>query len=141
MQPFATSLPAPAEPIRWNWNFGVGLSDQESATLVAVLAAIREHETLGRAAEAVGVSYRAAWGLLQRCEQRFGKALIIKGRGRGTQLSELGEQLLQLDAAARAALNELHAPWATRLQEILAPNEVVPPEHLRIAASHDLALG
>ena len=127
-------------PIRWSWDFGVGLSDAESGKLIALLAAIRQHQTLGPAARASQLSYRAAWGLLQNCESRFGKLLVIKGRGKGTLLSDFGEQLLQLDYAARSALDELHLPWATRLQEILAPNDIVPPERLRIAASHDLAL-
>ena len=56
-------------------------------------------------------------------------------------LSELIPQLKAMHLYGMAsALNELHAPWGRRLQEILAPDEVVLPEHLRIAASHDLAL-
>ena len=140
MSALATSPPLLLNPIRWNWDFGVGLSDLESINLIALLDALRQYETLGRAAQTANLSYRAAWGLLRTCESRFGKALVIKGRGRGTRLSEFGEQLLQLDQAARSTLKELHHPWASRLQEILAPSEVVPPEHLRIAASHDLAL-
>lgn len=140
MSRIATSISPPRDPIRWNWNFGIGLSDQEAASLIVLLGALREHETLGRAATVAGLSYRSAWGLLRNGEQRFGKVLVVKGRGRGTRLSEFGEELLQFDDDARAALSELHAPWATRLKEILAPNEVVPPENLRIAASHDLVL-
>lgn len=140
MSPSATSTGATPFRIRWNWDLGIGLSDQEAGCLLALLEALREQGTLGRAATAANTSYRVAWGLLRRCEQQFGKALVIKARGRGTQLSEFGEQLLQLDGAARAMLNELHAPLGQRLQELLAPTETVLPEHLRIAASHDLAL-
>lgn len=140
MSQLATSFSALLNPIRWNWDFGVGLSDLESANLVALLNALRQHQTLGRAAQTVNLSYRAAWGLLRTCENRFGSTLVIKDRGRGTRLSDFGERLLQLDQAARSTLEELHLPWATRLQEILAPSKVVSPEHLRIAASHDLAL-
>lgn len=140
MSPLATSPSSLSNPIRWNWNFGFGLSDQEAMKLIVVLDSLQKHVTLGRAAAAADLSYRSAWGLLRTCESRFGKALVVKGRGRGTQLTDFAEQLLQLDYAARAALNELHAPWGRRLQEIFAPDEVVLPEHLRIAASHDLAL-
>jgi len=66
--------------------------------------------------------------------------LVVKAPGRGTQLSDFGEQLFQLDYAARSTLHQQHVPWANRLQEILAPSTVVPPRLLRIAASHDLAL-
>ncbi|MBK7414206.1 MAG: helix-turn-helix transcriptional regulator [Dechloromonas sp.] len=140
MSQLATSFSALPNPIRWNWDFGVGLTDLESANLIALLDALKNHETLGRAAKSTNLSYRSAWGLLRTCESRFGKALVIKGRGKGTSLSDFGEQLLQLNHAACSTLNELHLPWATRLKEILSPSEVIPPEHLRIAASHDLAL-
>ena len=140
MPPSATSTSELPFRIRWNWDLGIGLSDQEAGSLLALLEAVRAHGTLGRAAISANTSYRVAWGLLRRCEQCFGKPLVIKARGKGTQLSDFGEQLLQLDSAARTTLDELHAPWGQRLQELLAPNETVLPERLRIAASHDLAL-
>lgn len=127
-------------PIRWHWDLGIGLSGPDSSHLLALLGAVRETQTLGRAAALAGLSYRAAWGLLRLCESRLGRPLVVKGRGIGTQLSELGEQLYQLDFSARLTLQELHAPWANRLQELLAPSSVILPERLHIAASHDLAL-
>lgn len=140
MPTLATTLPVSPSPIRWNWDFGVGLNETESANLMALLAALHELKTLGRAALAAGLSYRAAWGLLSRAESCFGKPLVIKARGKGTLLSEFAEQLCQLDSTARTTLQAMHAPWADRLQEILTPSSVVLPERLRIAASHDLAL-
>lgn len=140
MSLIATSSPRHANPIRWSWDFGLGLSEQEATKLILLLESLDKHQTLGQAAAEASLSYRTAWGLLRTCESRFGKALVAKGRGRGTQLTDFAEQLLQLDHAARAALNELHAPWEKRLQEILAPRETEELERLRIAASHDLAL-
>lgn len=140
MSSIATTRSNPPPPIRWTWDFGVGLSDLDSASLLGLLGAVREYGTLGRAAAAANTSYRAAWGLLKKCEQRFGKLLVIKAPGRGTQLSDFGEQLLQLDSAARSTLHEIHAPWSLRLQELLSPTATIEPDHLRIAASHDLAL-
>jgi putative molybdopterin biosynthesis protein len=61
-------------------------------------------------------------------------------RGRGTQLTDFGASLVQLDAAARVALEAVHAPWQRRLEELLAPVVRAVPERLRLAASHDLAL-
>lgn len=129
-----------SSPIRWGWDFGLGLSDLESNNLMALLAALREFETLGRAATATGLSYRAAWGLLRDCETRFARPLVVKARGKGSTLTEFGEQLYLLDSAARASLSEFHAPWGQRLLEIMALGAVRPPERLHIAASHDLAL-
>lgn len=136
----ATTSPAPLPQIRWSWNFGADFSDTDAASLLTLLGAISEHGTLGKAAQSAAMSYRSAWGLMRRGEALFGKTLVIKARGRGTLLSPFGEQLLQLDNAARSALRESHAPWESRLQETLAPTSATLPERLRIAASHDLAL-
>ena len=140
MSDAATTTPPPPTGIRWTWDFGPDFSEADSACLLALLIALREHGTLGKAALSAGTSYRAAWGLLRRGEEGFGKNLVLKSRGRGTQLSDFGEQLVQLDNAARTTLAEAHAPWTTRLQEVLFPSATPPPERLRIAASHDLAL-
>lgn len=140
MQTLAGMIHPPPSPIRWSWDFGIGLSDAESSKLLLLLNTLQAHGTLGGAATASDVSYRSAWGLLRHCEQRFGQALAIKGRGRGTRLSEFGERLLALDAAARSTLDSIHAPWEQRLKELLSPSEIAHPERLRIAASHDLAL-
>lgn len=140
MPTIATSYNPPPLSIRWSWDLGLGLSTAESTALLGLLAALREHGTLGQAATAANTSYRAAWGLLRKCEQALAKPLVIKAPGKGTQLSEFAEQLLQLDGVARSTLQEIHAPWGQRLQELLSPSEAVEPERLRIAASHDLAL-
>lgn len=140
MSETATTPPLPAKRIRWAWDFGPDLSAADSACLLPLLTALREHGTLGKAAAVAGTSYRAAWGLLRRCEAGFGQSLVLKARGRGTLLSDFGEQLVQLDHAARASLAESHGSWSTRLQELLFPAIVPPPERLRVAASHDLAL-
>ena len=134
-----TSRPA-SGAIRWSWDFGNGLGPHEAVTLIALLAALQRTGTLGQAARAVGLSYRAAWGLLGRSEHCFGAPLAERGRGRGTTLSGLGERLVRLDADARPALAEMHAAWAKRLEEAVAPGRAATPEHLSIAASHDLAL-
>ena len=126
--------------VRWGWDFGVALGALDSARLIDVLRQVAETGALGSAAAGVGCSYRSAWGLLNQAEAAFGKALVIKGRGRGTRLSAFGAALLALDDEARLTLAALHAPWASRLQEIITPKAVVAPERLRIAASHDLAL-
>lgn len=136
----ATSTAATTGGIRWNWDLGPAFPPADAACLLALLQALSELGTLGRAAAATGISYRGAWGLLRRCEDTFGHSPVLKERGRGTQLSDFGEKLLALDQAARAALADVHAPWTQRLQDALFPERRHAPERLRLAASHDLAL-
>jgi molybdate transport repressor ModE-like protein len=130
-----------AQPrLRWSWDLGSALTEADTTHLFALLAALAEPGSLGVAAKAAGMSYRSAWGLLRRCEDMMGAALVIMERGRGSRLSELGESVMQLDGAARLALGEVHAPWERRLRQLLAPVTRTAPERLRVAASHDLAL-
>jgi molybdate transport repressor ModE-like protein len=105
-----------------------------------LLTALQRAGTLGKAAREAGLSYRAAWGLLRRGEHCFGAPLAKRARGRGTALTGLGERLVQLDANARPAFAEMHAPWIKRLEEAVAPRRLAIPARLSIAASHDLAL-
>ncbi|MDP2133704.1 MAG: substrate-binding domain-containing protein, partial [Sulfuritalea sp.] len=95
---------------------------------------------LGSAARSAGMSYRSAWGMLRDCEQALGASLVVMERGRGTRLTDFGASLVQLDTAARLALDEVHAPWQRRLEALLAPVVRAVPARLRFAASHDLAL-
>jgi len=98
---------------------------------------------LGHAAAAAGMSYRAAWGLLRGCQERFGADLVVMERGRGTTLTPFGESLLEMDVAARQALGDVHkvwkvgcAIWCCRCWRDMRLRR--PP--LRLYASHDLAL-
>jgi len=116
------------------------LGDVDSSRLLQLLTALAEGGALGAAARAVGMSYRSAWGLLRDCEQALGASMVIMERGRGTRLTEFGAALVDLDAAARRALDEVHAPWQRKLEALIAPVVRSAPERLRLAASHDLAL-
>ena len=126
--------------LRWAWDFGPLLGDVDTSRLLTLLTALATEGALGNAAKQAGMSYRSAWGLLRECEQALGAPLVIMERGRGTRLTEFGASLVQLDAAARVALDAVHAPWQRRLEELLAPVVRAVPERLRLAASHDLAL-
>jgi len=129
-----------APRLRWAWDLGPLLGDIDTSRLLPLLNALADGGALGAAAKSAGMSYRSAWGLLRRCEEALGVALVVMERGRGTRLSELGESIVQLDGAARLTLGVAHAPWERRLRDLLAPVVRAVPERLRLAASHDLAL-
>lgn len=109
--------------------------------MLRLLIALLDSPALGEAAKTAGMSYRAAWGLLRRCEAELGMSLVLMERGRGTRLTALGESLIDIDGAARLALAETHAAWEARMRITVAPSEeAVAPTRLRFFASHDLAL-
>ncbi|MBI5109795.1 MAG: helix-turn-helix transcriptional regulator [Rhodocyclales bacterium] len=138
MSPTATTRGPPR--LRWSWDFGPLLGDIDTSRLLQLLTALAEGGALGAAASAAGMSYRTAWGLLRDCEQALGTSLVLMERGRGTRLTEFGAALVELDARARSALDEVHAPWQRKLEALLTPVVRMAPERLRLAASHDLAL-
>ena len=61
-----------------------------------LLLRIQECGSLNRAAKAMGMSYRAAWGRLKATENQVGEPLVEPGQGRkGFTLSPLGPRLAQ----------------------------------------------
>lgn len=143
----ATSSPASAAVgtprLRWNWDFGIALSDADTYRLLQILTALLDTRALGKAAEAAGMSYRAAWGLLRHCQEKLGIDLVSMERGRGTRLTEFGASLVEMDGAARLALEGVHAVWEARMRDLISPalaGQDKPVTQLKLYASHDLAL-
>lgn len=62
---------------------------------VLLLDKIEEHGSIRKAAEDLGMSYRAAWGKLKATEKTLGVELIEYSRNKrdGCRLSETGKQL------------------------------------------------
>jgi molybdate transport repressor ModE-like protein len=131
---------APVPSLRWNWDFGIDLSDVDTRRLLLLLNALLETPALGQAAAAAKMSYRAAWGLLRQSQERFGANLVVMERGRGTRLAPFGESLVEMDAAARQALGAVHQSWERRMRQLVSPALSRGGASLRLYASHDLAL-
>lgn len=77
-----------------------------------VLRLVREKGSLAAAAEAAGLSYRYAWGLLRSVEEAAGTKVVSGSRGGarrgGTALTEAGERLLEEhDCRARRMAEQL----------------------------------
>lgn len=136
----AASSVEPIPRLRWNWDLGIDLGEVDTGRLLSLLTALLDTSALGKAAASADMSYRAAWGLLRDCQERFGHELVVMERGRGTRLTAFGESLVEMDGAARAALGEVHAVWEKRMHGLLAPLRDGVPPRLTLYASHDLAL-
>jgi len=67
--------------------FGLGRAD--------ILCAIERHGSLRKAAEELGISYRAAWGKIKRSEALLGFKLVEKAASQreGCRLTEAGRDL------------------------------------------------
>ena len=115
-------------------------STLDTAVLLSLLRAIEETGSIARAAQAVGLSYRYAWGLLREAEALFGHSLMQTGRGRGTSLSPLAEKLIWADRriAARLSptLDSLASELETELGKTLGSNRSM----IRLDASHGFAV-
>lgn len=123
-----------------SWLASARLPAAHADALLRLIEAVRKSGSLKKAAEAMGVSYRFAWGLLGEAAGAFGAALVELQRGRGARPTALGEKLLWADGLIRTALD----PQLARLREeieaelVRALPQRVP--RLIIHASHDLAL-
>lgn len=91
-----------------------------------LLMNIREFGSLKKASEAMGISYRAAWGKLKKTEDVLGEPLVEKygGNRAGYSLSPLGERLMasysqwfeEVERFALERAGEL-LPWNLQMYE------------------------
>lgn len=123
------------------WRFGPGAGEEVEPELFQLLQGIQEGGSLQVAARERGISYRHAWGLMQKWERLLGQRLAWLERGRGARLTPLGEKLLwgQRRAGARLGpeLESLACELGSEIRGALAAEKTQP---LRVFASHGLAV-
>lgn len=101
--------------------------------LLDLLRALQRNATLRAATDELGLSYRAAWGLLLDATDLAGAPLAELQRGRGARLTRFGTSLLQCDDRLREAVGSLSA----RLAISPEPDAAARGLPLRLVASHD----
>jgi len=76
--------------------------DQKDKTYIGIgstllLKYVEELGSLRKAAAALGMSYRRAWGKLKNAEERIGKPLVEKTKGKGQKfnLSPFGKEIME----------------------------------------------
>lgn len=112
----------------------------DTTVLLALLLAIADSGSIARAAKAVRLSYRYAWGLLREAERLFGAPLLETGRGRGTTLTPLAHTLVRAGRRVAARLAPLLDSLAHELESELGRAMTAPPPALRIDASHGFGM-
>lgn len=90
---------------------------------VLLLDRIEEHGSLRKAAESLGMSYRAAWGKLRATEEALGLVLVetIGTKRGGYRLTKHGQQLREkfkiwFDAVEQAAVEQARVIFAEGVQ-------------------------
>lgn len=112
----------------------------DTAVVLRLLLSIQETGSIAKAAEAVRLSYRHAWGLLREVEQLFGDALVSKGRGRGTALTPLAQRLIWADRRIAARLSPTLQSLSSELEEELNKAAEGKARTIRLHASHGFAV-
>lgn len=108
--------------------------------LVTLLEAIKATGRLTDAAEAAGISYRHAWNVIEKWGVFFGSPLVLMARGRGTQLTALGEKLLWAGQRVQARLGPQLESLSSELARALNETLTSAAPALRMHASHDYAV-
>jgi molybdate transport repressor ModE-like protein len=123
-----------------SWLGADRLAPDRAATLLRLLGGVGRSGSLAQAARDIGVSYRHAWGLFGEAQSVFGLPVVDMRRGRGAQLTALGEKLLWADALVRSTLEPHLTQLRHELEAGLAKALPQRARRLTVCASHDLAL-
>lgn len=126
--------------IQPQWQLQTRDGDAVSQRLIQLLVGIHECGSLAGACTRADLSYRYAWGILQRGQKIFGAPLVTFARGSGAHLTALGEKLVWADKRISARLSPLLDSLASEIEvefeRAVAHAEAI----LRIHASHGFAV-
>lgn len=122
------------------WRFRRDGDPASMLVLLDFLNEIRESGKITAAADQARLSYRHAWNLIESWGAFFQTPLVDRRRGKGTQLTELGEKLVwagqRLQARLGPQLQNLSQELETEINQLLP--QAAPT--LRIHASHGFAI-
>jgi molybdate transport repressor ModE-like protein len=84
--------------------------------LYRLLRKVSEVGTLKASAEELGMSYRFAWGLIHKAEEKIGQPLVISHKGGrsgggGGEITEVGRQFIEEFSHVELILNDLLVNW------------------------------
>lgn len=122
------------------WRFRRDGDPQTMLVLLDFLNEIRATGKITRAADQAQISYRHAWNLVESWGRFFEAPLVDRRRGKGTQLTPLGERLVwagqRLQARLGPQLQNLSQELETEINQLLPHDRRI----LRIHASHGFAV-
>lgn len=129
--------------INFHWQLSQqGEKHNIDSILFNLLEAVQLEGSLRKATDTLGVSYRFAWGLVNKWEALLGQPLVILERGRGAKLAPAGEKLMhgnrQLSASLALELDNFSTQFKRELESVLNRDHA---DGFNIFASHGLAVG
>jgi putative molybdopterin biosynthesis protein len=104
---------------------------------LALLDGVARDRSVRGAAERLDLSYRSAWGRMVALEEAIGQPVVVRTKGHGTVLTELGETLRQSLQATVKQVEPALAREQRTLEQRLTGLVHTAPRKLTIAASHD----
>jgi putative molybdopterin biosynthesis protein len=134
-------MPPPASDIELTYRFAAAGRRPRALShpLVTLLRAVRDGGSIKAAAQALGVSYRHAWGALRAGETEFGCNLLRWVQGEGSVLTPRGLALVEAEDLALSRLapqiEALRAELARAFDTALGTGHTA----LTLFASHDVA--
>jgi len=107
---------------------------------LTLLRLIEKTGNLRASSQTLSVSYRMAWEALIQMEKLFGAPVIERTPGKGSQLTRLGQRLVQFDKLVQARIGPLLDAMEAEFESEI-PNIVLAVQaDLSICASHDFAV-
>jgi molybdate transport repressor ModE-like protein len=122
------------------WRFEAESGEQVDPRLFTLLKAIHADGKLTLASKQAGVSYRSAWDMLKNATSFFGSPLVEMERGKGAQLTTLGEKLLWAEQRSNAGLFPQLDNVASELNLEIGKARKQQLAVIRIHASHGYAV-
>ncbi len=126
--------------IRPAWRFETESGEEVDPRLFPLLRAINDTGVLKLAVKETKVSYRYAWDLLKHSALVFGSPLVRMERGKGAQLTTLGEKLLWAEQRSDASLFPQLGNVASELNLEIGRARSETQPVIRIHASHGYAV-
>jgi molybdate transport repressor ModE-like protein len=122
------------------WIVSSDSGDHFEPQLFPLLRAVHETGKLTQAVQLVGISYRHGWDLLAKWSGIFGSELVAMERGRGAQLTSLGEKLLWAEQRTEASLFPQLENIATELNVAIRKSRQRAATVVRIQGSYGYAI-
>lgn len=126
--------------IRPSWRFETDSGGVVDPRLFDLLRAIRDAGALKQAVEETQMSYRHGWDMLKQAAEVFGSPVVRMERGRGAQLTVLGEKLLWAEQRSDASLFPQLDNVASELNLEIRRAREETHTVLRLHASHGYAV-